>query len=148
MMKLNTVNKTDSLGDCYVATLVFIKDIKYINNLGLIPINLDTYLVHGIVSINNVDHKHAWVEIGEEVLELSNKQRIKIPKEQYYINHSARPKRKFTREEVNAYLTMQNKKGFIHLGYWGDVSDAEILESLSQMKNCDGILDIVEFDNL
>lgn len=74
-MKISSKNKG---GDCYEAALKYLlKNSK--NNL---------LLVHGEVTgqgaIKGIKYGHAWIENGENVIDVSNGRDIKLPKIIYY----------------------------------------------------------------
>lgn len=67
-------------GDCYEAAGRYIMDR---------PFDKDLVLVHGEVmgrgELHGVWFGHAWIESGDEVIEVSNGKNIKMPKHIYYI---------------------------------------------------------------
>lgn len=80
-MKISEVTKkttTNDKGDCFIVSGKFIMN----NNLP------DMKLVHAMVTgqgnIKGIRYEHAWVEIGDVVIDQSNGNNIIMRKEQYY----------------------------------------------------------------
>lgn len=74
-------------------------------------------LVHGMASgrgeISGVRFGHAWVEIGDEVIDYSNGLNARLPKELYYAIGNIKTTLRYSRKE-----TMMNLMEHKHYGPW------------------------------
>jgi len=104
-MKKQKEQEKPSYGDCYQANGRAI--------LGLLPSNpvaKDAVLCHGTIYGSKIGfHGHAWLELGDVVLDYSNGQQIVLRKEEYYKAGKIRNVERYTlkqvREQVRVHKT-------------------------------------------
>jgi hypothetical protein len=137
---LDQVNRDPSKGNCYYITLEFIKDYPDLVEAGAFDKNVTARLVHGLLQKSGARIKHAWIEIGDNVYDMSNGQKINVPKNDYYDANDAVPVRSFTREDADALLTSyQQQNGVVGVGYWGDLTDDDIRMAMANYDRTSGV---------
>lgn len=114
--------------DCFYFTLHLMqchlknyKNIEKILNDHRItpPDQLNPYLIHGYVDQSNGDSKrimHAWVEVGEHVIEYSGENDHVYTVNSYRASHNAEEIERFTAEEAFEILVAG-----CSVGFWGDL---------------------------
>ena len=89
-------------GDCYQAAG------RYVMDNALQGSNQNLILVHGIVSgqgeIAGVRYGHAWVENGEEVIDVAGGRELRVPKIIYYAIGNIDNTFRYTPEEMREKL--------------------------------------------
>lgn len=132
MKPLDQTNRDWTRGNCFYVTLEFLKDSEQLRSAGAISSSAAIYLVHGLLDSDNLNIKHAWIEIDDEVLDHSNKQCINAPKDDYYTENNAMHVKRFTREQADALLShLKAKNNELPIFYWGEVTDEEIQKAAS-----------------
>lgn len=105
MIKLKQI-LTEGMGDCYQAAGRLI--MKYIGK---------GKLVHGMVNgqgpLKGIRFGHAWVEVGNNVLDHSNNKKQSIPKKLYYAMGRINPR------ECKYYDYGEAAKFMVDKGHWG-----------------------------
>ena len=103
------IPKSCQMGDCYCASGRYLMD-HGINNPNLV-------MVHGEVigqgAISGVSYGHAWLEEGDEVLDISNGRNLRLPKMVYYALGQIDPAKTYR----YTYKDMQRKVN--DTGHWG-----------------------------
>ena len=102
-------------GDCFPAALNLLLEFHALRQLT----STEPVLVHGIVTgqgkIDGVQHWHAWVEIGDTVIDRSNDKDIKLPKGLYYSIGKIDQTWRYTPDEAWSEATDND-----HYGPWID----------------------------
>ena len=95
-------------GDCYEAAGRYVMDHSLSGDRGLV-------LVHGLAigqgTISGVQFGHAWVEDGEDVLDVANGKELRVPKPLYYAIGGVSGTYKYTWEEM--------RKKMLEHRHWG-----------------------------
>ena len=104
----------ENLGDCFEVAATWVAYASLHDD------PKETVLVHGIVagtggSIKGIRYCHAWVEVGDHVVDLSCGRDIKLEKDLYYIIGQISPEKvvRYKREEVKDRLFKSE-----HYGPW------------------------------
>lgn len=110
-------------GDCYKAAYDYVQQLSDKMNAGSVS-KAPPFLVHGDVIPTCGPDKgrrinHAWVEMGDDVLEVSNGQKLQRKKEVYYRTFQARDRIRY--RLLNAQLEYAKS---MHYGPW-DTDSAE-----------------------
>ena len=111
--KKEELNIPDSArdGDCYQVVGSYVMDNALMGN------NPNLLLVHGIVigqgSISGIEYGHAWVEDGNNCIDLSQGRDIKMPKVLYYALGNIDPSKQFK------YTPEEMRKKILDTGHWG-----------------------------
>jgi hypothetical protein len=124
---LDQKNPEPGKGNCYLAALEFIKRTALegyknsnINKLGI-------RLIHGIIDQDNNRVKHAWVEIDELFIDLSNKKTDIIIIDNLINKYNKIEAAKvFTTEEANKIATYKHYHNPNSSYYWGDLKEEEV----------------------
>jgi hypothetical protein len=99
-------------GDCYQAAGRYMMDLCVFNP------DCDLILVHGEVTgqgpIEGVCHGHAWLEIGDEVLDVSRGREIRLPKALYYALG-----RIDDRDNIHRYTWQEARRKINEYEHWG-----------------------------
>lgn len=121
-----------SKGNCYYIALEFMKDSDGLKRDGALLANDKVELVHGLV--RQIEHeptskmiRHAWVEISnEKVIDASNGNHDTALAADYYTRKEAIAVRRFSRQEADAIVSIQQK-----IGYWGEYTDADVAQCVA-----------------
>lgn len=109
--KIAEIPKECLEGDCYDVAGRYITDQSFLTG------RKDLYLVHGTVTgqdkIKGVKYEHAWIEDGDEVIDMSCGRDIRMPKVIYYALGQIENVKRYNFEE---FRKMFNK--FKHYGPW------------------------------
>lgn len=108
-----------ALGDCYPKSIEFARDAPTLMRAGRLPEG-EIMIVHGWLTPLNgpsagKEIKHSWVEIGEEVFEVSNNNAIRSTKAAFYATFSAKLRKRYSLAEANLLATETG-----HAGPWDD----------------------------
>jgi hypothetical protein len=98
-------------GDCYQVAG------RYVMDHGLMGDDQNVFLVHGIVvgqgPISGLEYGHAWVEEGDECIDLSQGRNIRMPKVLYYALGNIDPSKQFR------YSPEEMRRKILDVGHWG-----------------------------
>ena len=136
MKPLDQIDRDETKGNCYWAALEFIKNPPGLPDGVPSPVLDDVRLIHGEILKNEKLVRHAWIEVGENVYDYSNKMRLIRRKETYYPISKSRP---FNRREADAILMhFFLREGKYPIGYWGMFTDEQVSEYLSSYVESEG----------
>ena len=126
-LPLDQINRDWTKGNCYMAALEFMKDFPGLVEEGVFDAQSEAVLVHGIISLNGKKIEHAWVELGDVVLDNSNNNSLRVAKRSYTDLYSAEPVKKFSRDEADAILqAAQLPDGTFGSLNWSELSNEKI----------------------
>jgi hypothetical protein len=98
-------------GDCYIISGKYVMDHAFMGDAN------DLFLVHGIVTgqgkIQGIEYDHAWVEKGDNVLDMSCGRNIEMPKQVYYALGNIKRIIKYTPDEMRKKINQ-----YKHWGPW------------------------------
>ena len=127
---LDQHNRDWSKGNCYYTSLEFLK--RSTRDL-IQEAQEHIRLVHETIGEGPSLTKHAWIEVGSDLLDNSNNQGIDCPVEEYYQKNNAICIRKFTREETDAILTAKEQEDrSIEPLTWHHMTDEEVQACLDK----------------
>ncbi|NTU49890.1 MAG: hypothetical protein HGA87_03205 [Desulfobulbaceae bacterium] len=126
---------TRQYGDCYEASLKNAEELQLIKDAveqsvpdggklkdiyDYLGLSESIRIVHGTaIPPNGIDEGrsiiHAWIEVGDLVIETSNGQKLPISKTEYYANHGISPLRHYLVTEARCLVNMHGKYGPWHL---------------------------------
>lgn len=123
-LPLDQINRDWTKGNCYYASLEFLK--RSINDL-VEGAQEHIRLVHGTIGEGSSSTPHAWIEVGSDLWDNSNNQKIDCPVAEYYQKNKAVCIRKFSRKETDAILTTKEQAdGSIEPLNWHQMTDKEV----------------------
>ena len=121
-------------------TLEFMKDSDELRDAGVFDRNTSICLVHGILDPEGQCIRHAWIEIDDLAIDISNGQEIKAPAEDYVRDNKAQVARRFSRTEADALLgSLSSVDGVLPIGYWGDLKDDVIAAAMEGYDKRSGV---------
>ena len=140
MEPLDQHNRDWSKGNCFYVTLELIKDSDELRDAGVIDENTTVNLVHGILDAEGQCIRHAWIEIDDVAIDISNGQEIKVPAEDYVRDNKAQIARRFSRTEADALLgSLPSEDGVLPIGYWGDLKDDDVAVAMEDYDKRSGV---------
>lgn len=122
-------------GDCYEASLTNAEELQQIKDTveqsapngvclkkiyDFLELSKSICVVHGTaIPPSGIDEgrtiTHAWIEVGDLVVETSNGQKLPIPKTDYYVNHRIVPIKRYSVSEARELANIHGAYKAWHL---------------------------------